>query len=379
MAESIEAALKKSLENQADEKTRVSWNELKIAAQKFLKTVNVTQKSELTSQSISEYIVKNNKIPEYELTKKRLAKAKAAQYFYKELFKFDDVLTKYLKGLPKRAVYVAINEEGIPSTYEMSLTEMAELSQKRGRLGNSLPKKFTENHFSIESEIDKKNKEELNHISQGAAAVQGTINRLNVFYNKLGENVQKQGGILMWKKGGRWNLAKVANQGVISEAYVNFLFTKHKTQKDYLYKVDKGENPYFSHSLIDNFYRYLSAVTNMPAIVEEDILTEFAQYAVKSSRAPLPSINQYLRTAQTIVLYNGVLTPDNLKKLIKNTFSKDSKLAPFITSIIEKDMTKNIDTILEQTIPDTFKQGKKVSKENIRNAIKDIVNKKYYG
>lgn len=33
----------------------------------------------------------------------------------------------------------------------------------------------------------------------------------------------------MWKSGGRWNLAKVANQGVVSEAYANFLLTKHKT------------------------------------------------------------------------------------------------------------------------------------------------------
>ena len=379
MAETIESLLKKSLEEQTYEITKISWDELKIAAQNFLKITNVIQISNLTQYDISNYILKNNKIPEYELTKKRLAKARAAKNFYKELFKFDDALTRYLGNLPKRAIYVVIDDRGNPHTYEMSLTELAELSQKKGRLGKSLPKKFLDSHSAIENEIDKNNSEELEHISQGAAAVQGTINRLNVFYNKLGENTQKQGGILMWKSGGRWNLAKVANQGVVSEAYANFLLTKHKTQKDYLYRIDKGENPYYSHSLIANFYRYLSTVTNMPAIVEEDIINEFAQYSVKSSRASLPSINQYLRTAQTIALYSGVLSPENLKKIIENTFSKDSKLAPFITSILEEDMTNSINSILEQAIPDVIKDKKKISQENIHNVIKNIINENYYG
>ena len=379
MAETIESLLKKSLEEQTYEITKISWDELKIAAQNFLKITNVIQISNLTQYDISNYILKNNKIPEYELTKKRLAKARAAKNFYKELFKFDDALTRYLGNLPKRAIYVVIDDRGNPHTYEMSLTELAELSQKKGRLGKSLPKKFLDSYSAIENEIDKNNSEELEHISQGAAAVQGTINRLNVFYNKLGENIQKQGGILMWKSGGRWNLAKVANQGVVSEAYANFLLTKHKTQKDYLYKIDKGENPYYSHSLIANFYRYLSTVTNMPAIVEEDIINEFAQYSVKSSRASLPSINQYLRTAQTIALYSGVLSPENLKKIIENTFSKDSKLAPFITSILEEDMTNSINSILEQAIPDVIKNKEKISQKNIHNVIKNIINENYYG
>lgn len=188
MTETIESLLKKSLEEQTYEITQVSWDELKIAAQKFLKITNVIQTSNLTSYDISNYILKNNKIPEYELTKKRLAKARAAKNFYKELFKFDDALTRYLGNLPKRAIYVVIDDKGSPHTYEMSLTELAGLSQKKGRLGKSLPKKFLDNHSAIEDEIDRKNSEELEHISQGVAAVQGTINRLNVFYNKLGEN-----------------------------------------------------------------------------------------------------------------------------------------------------------------------------------------------
>ena len=378
MAETIESLLKKSLEEQTYEITQVSWDELKIAAQKFLKITNVIQTSNLTSYDISNYILKNNSIPEYELTKKRLAKASAAKDFYTKLFKFDEILTKYLGNLPKRAIYVAIDSDGKPHTYEMSLKDLADLSQKKGRLGNSLPKKFLNNHSAIEDQIDKDSKEQLEHISKGIAATQGTINRLNVFYSRLGENVQKQGGILMWKSGGDWRLAKVANQGVISEAYANFLLTRHKTQKDYLFNIDKGENPYYSHSLIAKFYKYLSSVTNMPAIIEEDIITEFAQYAVKSSRAPLPSINQYLRTAQTIVLYDGILSPENLKKIIRNTFSKDNQLAPFITSILEEDILKNIDSILEQAIPDVIKDKEKISKENIRNVVKSIVNENYY-
>jgi hypothetical protein len=41
---------------------------------------------------------------------------------------------------------------------------------------------------------------------------------------------QRQGGLLMWKIGGEWKIAKVANQGVIGEAYTSFLMTKHKTK-----------------------------------------------------------------------------------------------------------------------------------------------------
>jgi len=40
--------------------------------------------------------------------------------------------------------------------------------------------------------------------------------------------------------------------------------------------VERGNPPYFSHSLIAKFYKYFSSVTNMPAIVEEDIYTEWA-------------------------------------------------------------------------------------------------------
>ena len=48
MAETIESLLKKSLEEQTYEITKISWDELKIAAQNFLKITNVIQISNLT-------------------------------------------------------------------------------------------------------------------------------------------------------------------------------------------------------------------------------------------------------------------------------------------------------------------------------------------
>jgi hypothetical protein len=55
----------------------------------------------------------------------------------------------------------------------------------------------------------------------------------------------------MWKLGGMWSIAKVANKGVIGEAYVNYLFTKHQSAKDFLYGIDVGQSPYYSHHLIE--------------------------------------------------------------------------------------------------------------------------------
>ncbi len=294
--------------------------------------------------------------------------AKDSKSFYKALFKFDEALTKYLKEMPKRGLYVFFDSEGRPSTYEMPLESLANISQGRGRIGNLGVGKLQ----SIESQVDENLKDELEHINKGACAAMAVNNRLNRFYERRGRQTiinkkdgtkkmrkaQKQSGLLMWKSGGTWKIVKIANQGVVGEAYASFLLTRHKTKQDYLVNVDTGKPNYFSHSLVEKFYKYLSTVTKTPAIVEEDIYTEWAQYAVKGSRAALPKPNQYIRTAYTILSSSSEISPDNLKNMIREEFNRDSQLAPFIGEFLEEDIEGNLKNILESS---GFHESKNIS------------------
>lgn len=350
--------LKKAAEEEFQDQIEVDWKSLKIAAREFLQWNTSFKSSKIQAQKRTG-MAKMKDIEGYDNFSSNLIKtAKASKSFYRALFKFDAVLTKYLKEMPKRGIYVFFDETGRPSTYEMSMESLANISQGRGRIGN-LGRKDLQ---SIESQVDETLKGDLEHINKGACAAMGVNNRLNRFYERRGKQAvvnkngvikirtaQKQGGLLMWKVGGEWKIAKVANQGVVGEAYAAFLMTKHETKKDYLAGVATGKPNYFSHSLIDKFYKYLSAVTNVSAIVEEDIYTEWAQYAVKGRKASLPTPEQYVRTAYTILSSSDEISPNNLKIMIKDEFNKDSQLAPFIGSFLDKDVESVVKDMLESS------------------------------
>lgn len=359
--------LKKATEDELQNQIEVDWESLKIAASEFLQW-NASFKSFKIQAQKRTGIVAMKDIKGYDNFSSDLIKtAKVSKSFYKALFKFDAALTKYLKEMPKRGIYVFFDEKGRPSTYEMSMENLANISQGRGRIGDLNRKDLQ----SIESQIDETSKGDLEHINKGACAAMGVNNRLNRFYERRGKQTiinkngdvktrtaQKQGGLLMWKIGSEWKIAKIANQGVIGEAYATFLMTRHKTKKDYLVGVAVGKPDYFSHSLIDKFYKYLSTVTNAPAIVEEDIYTEWAQYAVKGRKAGLPAPEQYIRTAYTILSSSDEISPNNLKIMIKDEFNKDSQLAPFIGSFLDKDIENVTKDMLKSS---GFYEGKNIS------------------
>lgn len=350
--------LKRSVQEEFESTIQVNWAMLQEAAKTFLSEQASFQAAKIQSQKRTS-IVAMGSIPGYEkFSSDYIKTAQKSKQFYRALFKFDESLTNYLNEVPKRGLYVFFDDEGRPSTYDMPMTELANISQGRGRIAKLNRSQLQ----SIESQIDKNALEDLEHINQGACAAMGVNNRLNRFYanrgaqtiiNKKGETktrtTQRQGGLLMWKTGGTWKIAKVANQGVIGEAYASFLMTKHKTKYDYLVGIETGESPYFSHSLIAKFYKYLSAVTNAPAIVEEDIYTEWVQYAVKGQKAGLPTPEQYIRTAYTILSSSDEIAPNNLKNMINTEFSKDSQLAPFVGEFLDKNIRKGLEDILEST------------------------------
>lgn len=360
--------LKQAAEEDFQEQIEIDWEALKNAAKEFLQW-NTTFKSSKIQAQKQARIAMMKDIQGYDNFSSNLIKtAKNSKSFYRALFKFDGVLTKYLKEVPKRGIYVFFDEKGKPSTYEMSMESLANISQGRGRIGN-LGRSGLQ---SIESQIDEKLKGDFEHINKGACAAMGVNNRLNRFYERRGKQTmvnkkdgttktntaQKQGGLLMWKIGGEWKIAKVANQGVVGEAYASFLMTKHKTKQDYLFGIDVGKPDYFSHSLIDRFYKYLSSVTNTPAIVEEDIYTEWAQYAVKGKKSGLPTPEQYIRTAYTILSSSDEISPNNLKNMIKEEFNKDSQLAPFIGSFLDEDIDEVAKELLESS---GFYENKNIS------------------
>ena len=284
--------------------------------------------------------------------------AAASKSFYRALFQFDKVLTEYLGEVPKRAIFTIVDTNGTPHTYEMSLEQLANIAQGRGRIGDLNISDLS----SIESLIDQESEDFQEHIAQGRSAAMGVYNRLKRFYEGRGSSqiiqrhgetitkkAQSQGGLLMWKTGGSWKIVRVANQGVVNEAYTNFLMIKHKTKQDYLVGVERGESPYYSHSLIAKFYKYLSTVTNQAAIVEEDIYTEWAQYAVKGRKAGLPSPQQYIRTAYTILSSSDEIAPKSLKQMITKEFSKESSLAPFIAEVTDENAEKEVEKIMKDS------------------------------
>ena len=366
-ASSIRDLLEKNVKEEFDQMLQVNWSSLQQAANDFLSQQASFQNAKIQMQK-RQTIAALSEISGYANYSSDMIKtARDSKNFYRALFKFDQALTKYLNEVPKRGMYVLFDTEGKPHTYDMSLEQLANISQGRGRIS----KLNTKDLASIESQIDQESEDFLEHIQQGASAAIGVNKRLEQFYarrgkqtkvNKQGVEItrqaQKQSGLLMWKTGGTWKIVKVANQGVVGEAYAQFLLTKHKTKKDYLVGVERGNPPYYSHSLIAKFYKYLSTVTNNPAIVEEDIYTEWAQYAVKGQKAGLPTPEQYIRTAYTILSSTDEIAPKNLKQMITTEFAKDAKLAPFIGEVLDE----SVDIVIEKMMQESgFKNAMEIT------------------
>jgi hypothetical protein len=77
--------------------------------------------------------------------------------------------------------------------------------------------------------------------------------------------------------------------------------TEHKSNLDKLCNCENiGKEPYYSHELAKTFFNnYISKVTNLPAIVEEDVVSNLlmgnsnikAEYMVKGKNFSLPGLS----------------------------------------------------------------------------------------
>ena len=244
-------------------------------------------------------------------------------------FNFDAKLTAFRGQLPKEAIFVMWDSKKQQTkSYKMSMNKLVELANEEGRLFLKVGDLKGEEISQIEKEdrngLDKK------HIDEAQSAYRGVAARLTQFYNKTGvEWWHRKNGLLMWKTSKLWTIARVTNYGDVKEAYIAALMTKHIQNVDKLYGLGPGQPAYYDDLLIESFFNnYIHNVTNMAAIVEEDINFDWnsAQYAVKSAGASLPSLNQYLTTAKFISQQKTILEPKELSDYIRNElFPMDAK------------------------------------------------------
>lgn len=314
--------LKEATNDATYEATELSWLQLKNSAKNFLKaSEQLTNNYYNYEKSVWKSLINNNSDSNFIQGMRGSKEAYFQRAQYLLAFSFDAKLTAYLQELPKKALYVYTDSTGAVSTYELSMAELAKYANKHGRLNisaNQLNKRG-------EMPLEKTGLFDTHHIAAAQAAYKGTAARLNQFYKKAGLSGGKaQGGLLMWKLSGEWNIARVTNFGDIKEAYTSALMTKHKSDLDKLCNTDIGSPKFYSHELISTFFNnYIYNVTNKAAIVEEDVITQQVQYSVKSARSELPTLSQYISVAELIVKSKSLLSQSELKKLINEKFPYD--------------------------------------------------------
>ena len=286
----------------------VSWQQLQIKASNFIEAYNklkiqeyIENKSLLSK--LKQSLGNNSKF----LTETDGIKVKRMQYAL--AFQFDNYLTAFLGELPKKALYIIEGKNGL-ETYELSLLSLAK-AVSGGKL--DLSKSFLEaESLKVIEEQQKTDKNFKEHLDQVSRAYSGASARLNRSYEVLGTTGGR--GFLMWKIGSYWNIARVANKGDLKEAYIAALMIEHQSTYDHLYGISPGNPPYQSHELIDAFYNWhIGLIDNTPAIINEDVITQNLQYAVKSVGASLPAISQYVKTANYIKSRATPLSASELK------------------------------------------------------------------
>lgn len=297
---------------------------------------------------------------------KKTLKAKRLQCLkniYKAAFQFDDELAQYLYGnkVPKMGYFVLEDNTTHKLTaYPISLEEMAERiytdDGKSARI--DLSKTALENFMQATNRQALEDQSEdaiwQDKVMKARAAFIGTQNRLDVYYNnlseELGKKTQRQGGYLLWKQHNEWKWIQVANSGDLKEAYVQMIYEDHVEKITGI--KDIGIQPYYSHELIGLYAGYIGTVTNTPAILEEDVVTLSGQFGIKSKKAPLPTLGQYLFAAQTVInaIQKGNTSKEYIAGLIAKKYNQDTARS------VEKEAQGIAKIVLDKTIEDFEKR-----------------------
>lgn len=331
-ADFINEELIKATSDEAAGEIDLDWQQLQIAAKKFLLAYQKLDKAEnlVKTKAISAIMqdtLNNTSIPAALHFSNDKSKVFFTRAKYTLAFAFDEKVAKFRGQVAKSAVYVHYDSKKKQlSSFELPLVRMAQMINEDARLMQITPGKLR-NEGAIQLEKDKDAFPNQQHLTEAQSAYMGTKARLMQFYfrSNAGWN-QRKNGILMWKESSKWTLANVNSFGDMKEAYVAALMTKHTAKMDAMYKHAIGAPAYYDHELIKIFFEnYISKVTNMAAIVEEDVVTKEGQYAVKSTGAGMPSMGQYLWTAQWISQQKKEFSKKKLENAIRKEYPMNAE------------------------------------------------------
>lgn len=313
-----------------------AWNEVKQAARTFLDQDAVL--TEMFKQKRMSDIQNMMMNPDNASSIINLGSTENLIYIrsrYLLAFTFDEMLTKWRGQSPRKALYIYENDDGSVQTLEMDMFDLIEHISSDGRIYQNTFGLMAEQSGN-EKETEFQNAEMQDHLNHVQAAYAGASNRLARFFerrnehlgatyvNKKGNIVQRQnqGGILMWLTSTEWTLQKVSNAGDLKEAYAAALLAecrKDARKLCSLCECDIGDAPYYDHYLISNFgHNYIFEVTNMPAVVEEDIIGPNAQWGVKSGNAQAPSLIQYQAMAKKVLSMKDGITQEEFEAALKS-------------------------------------------------------------
>ena len=317
-----------------------SWQELRLKAQSFL-TTNESLNNQIRALRKEYNLLKKSGDPPATYASLRLKLVQTVQLRYSAAFMFDQQLTKFYGEVPRKALYVYEDSKGDLSTYELDLAGLIKAADYTGKI---LEGKAKSEAFKImETDLKEKDKENEKHIAQAQSAYRGITNRLARFYEKANLPTNQR-GIIMWKKERDWILAQILNYGDLKEAYAAAIMTKHLSDLDVLCGISSGSPPYYSHELISTFFTdYVYNVTNKAAIIEEDIVTDIEQYAVKGAKSSLPGISQYIKAAETITGNTDFMSREEFKNALIAKFPREvhrNKTYAAVENISMKELSK---------------------------------------
>lgn len=307
--------------SELDKEVKIDWNDLKKEALNFLSTVVSLDKDYVSyTQAQLKQVVQNPQIAPYVNELNATKEKYYVQSLYMLAAKFEDYLSRFREEDKERSMlYVFTSEDGkTVETYEMSFRELILNADKHGRWADISKKRLTNQRIHLEDEnfglFDKE------HIKEAQSAYEGTLQRYMRYFD-VHPKSQKQNALILWKENNEWAMGNLINTGDLKEAYTAYLFSDH--QNNLLCAIDEGKPPYYSHEFIGTFYKnYITKVTSLEAILEEDVLTTNKQYGVKGRKASLPSFQQYVDAANLIIAQNIVITKEELEKKLDEKFKR---------------------------------------------------------
>ena len=307
----------------------------------------------------------------------KLEQSKLDKAFYLLAFRFNDYLDIYRNktnqrvGLFVKESYDNGKGEYTLSSYEIPLKILAISATTGGKITVLNEGEFSNNpinnkYFNSDNVIEEKKIINPAHMLEAKYAYNGVRKRLQEYFNKAGKTGNDaKGGYLLWKVSNKWKMAQIANYGSLSEGYFAFLMSQHIKNLETSCFMNMGNSPYYSHEFIGSFYEnYLKKVTNLSAIIEEDVVYNNKEYAVKKEKADLPGIKQYIEVAKYILSL-----PDDAK-VSSNILEERIKQITFELSKQRKETLlnpeKTLDKVEEEIVKDYIKEVQKELNKKIK-------------